>query len=125
MALTNAQYESIIREYEEKQIKNRHILENRLSDIRNAYPEYADLEDASASLSLSFTRRLIDVDKGAKQALTDASQTLRLKKEAFLLEKGYPADYLKPVHDCPDSSHYNWGETKKISHRNFNLHFHG
>ena len=102
MALTNAQYESIIREYEEKQTKSRHMSEARLHTIRTLHPEYAALEDAAASLSVSFTRRLIDGDKGAKQALTEALQTLRLKKEAFLLEKGYPADYLKPVHDCPD-----------------------
>lgn len=102
MALTNAQYESIIREYEEKQTKSRHMLEERLHAIRTAYPEYAALEDAAASLSVSFTRRLIDGEEGAKQALADSLRKLRSKKEAFLLEKGYPADYLEPVYDCPD-----------------------
>lgn len=72
MALTNAQYESIIREYEEKQTKSRHMSEARLHTIRTLHPEYAALEDAAASLSVSFTRRLIDGDKGAKQALTEA-----------------------------------------------------
>ncbi len=102
MALTNAQYESIIREYEEKQIKSRHILEARLLDIRTSYPEYAALEDDVSSLSVSYTKRLIDGETDAKRKLSDALRALTLKKEAFLAKKGYPADYLASVYDCPD-----------------------
>lgn len=102
MALTNAQYESILREYGEKQTRSRHLLEERLSRIRSAYPEYTALEDASASLASSFTKRLIDGEKGAREELSDTISSLRLKKEAFLLEKGFPADYLEPVYECPD-----------------------
>lgn len=102
MALTNAQYESIIREYEEKQTRNRHILEKRLHDIRTSYPEYTALEDAAPSSSVAFTRRLIDGEEDARQELSQSLQTLRSKKKNFLLEKGYPADYLEPIYDCPD-----------------------
>lgn len=102
MALTNAQYETIIREYEEKQTRNRHILEERLRTVRTACPEYAALEDAAASLSVAFTRRLIDGDQGARKELADSLQALKAKKRSFLLEKGYPADYLDPVYDCTD-----------------------
>lgn len=102
MALTNAQYETIIREYEEKQTRNRHILEERLRTVRTACPEYAALEDSAASLSVAFTRRLIDGDQGARKELADSLQALKAKKRSFLLEKGYPADYLDPVYDCPD-----------------------
>lgn len=102
MALTNAQYETIIHEYEEKQTRNRHTLETRLQKIRSVYPEYAALEDAVSSLSVSFTRRLIDGEPDAKKDLSDSLQTLRRRKEDFLVEKGYPADYLEPVYDCPD-----------------------
>ena len=102
MSLTNAQYETIIREYEEKQTRNRHQLEMRLSEVRSAHPEYADLEDAVSSLSVSFTKRLIDGETDAKQELSDSLQELARKKEDFLLKTGYPAHYLTPVYDCPD-----------------------
>lgn len=102
LALTNAQYETIIHEYEEKQTRNRHKRETRLQEIRNAYPEYTALEDAVSSLSVSFTRRLIDGEEDAKRDLSESLRMLRQKKESFLVEKGYPADYLKPVYDCPD-----------------------
>lgn len=113
MALTNAQYESIIREYEEKQTKSRHMLEERLSHIRNSYPEYAALEDASSSLASSFAKRLIDGEEGARQALSTSLQDLSLKKEAFLLEKGFPADYLEPVYECPDCRDTGYIQQKK------------
>ena len=41
MALTNAQYESIIREYEEKLNTSRHALEKRKQEIYGSIPEYA------------------------------------------------------------------------------------
>lgn len=102
MALTNTQYESIIREYEEKQAKSRHMLEERLTHIRSAYPAYAALEDASASLSSSFTKRLIDGEEGAREALSHALQELRRQKRDFLSENGFSADYLEPSYECPD-----------------------
>lgn len=102
MALTNTQYESIIREYEEKQIRNRHRLEERLVQIRKTFPEYAALEDAAASRASSFTRRLIDGDREARRELSESTKELRQKKQAFLAEKGFPADYLEPVYECPD-----------------------
>ena len=92
----------IIREYEEKQTRNRHKSEARLSGIRNAYPEYAAMEDTVSSLCVSFTRRLIDGEENAKQELSDSLSALRQKKDSFLVQKGYPADYLDPVYDCPD-----------------------
>lgn len=102
MALTNAQYDSIIREYEEKRTKSRHILEEHLAHIRSSYPEYAVLEDSSASFASAFTRRLIDKEDGARQELSESLRALHLKKKAFLLEKGFPADYLEPVYECSD-----------------------
>jgi len=89
------------------------MLEEKLAHIRNSYPEYAALEDASASLSSSFTRRLIDGEEGARQALSESLKELRLKKEAFLLEKGFPADYLEPVYECPDCRDTGYMQHKK------------
>ncbi len=113
MALTNTQYESIIRKYEEKQTKNRHLLEVRLSRIRQDYPEYEALEDMSASLSSSFTERLIDGEEGAKQELSYSLKALRQEKKNFLLKKGFPADYLEPVYECPDCHDTGYVEQKK------------
>lgn len=113
MALTNTQYESIIREYEEKQIKSRHLLASRLSRIRQDYPEYEALEDMSASLSSSFTERLINGEEGARQELSDSLKKLRQEKKDFLLKKGFPTDYLEPVYECPDCHDTGYVKQKK------------
>ncbi len=102
MALTNTQYETIIREYEEKQNRSRYGLERRLSRIRIAIPEYAALEDAAASLSASFTRRLIDGDENARRELSETLEKIRCQKKELLISKGFPPDYLDPVYECPD-----------------------
>lgn len=102
MALTNTQYETIIREYEEKQNRSRYELERRLSRIRIAIPEYAALEDAAASLSASFTKRLIDGDKNARRELSEALEKIRSQKKELLVSKGFSPDYLEPVYECPD-----------------------
>ena len=72
MALTNAQYESIIREYEEKLNTSRHALEKRKQEIYDSIPEYAALENNAAELSVEYTRKIIDGVPGARQQLSTA-----------------------------------------------------
>jgi len=102
VALTNAQYESIIREYEEKQNKSRRELTKRRELIRETVPGYTALEDAAASFASSFTKRLIEGDPDAKKELSEALENLRLQKEELLSSNGYPSDFLEPVYECPD-----------------------
>ncbi len=102
MALTNAQYESIIREYEEKQNRSRHELSLRLSEIYSKIPEYKALEDAVASLATDFTRRLIDGDETAKEDLRTTLREMGDMKKSLLVSNGFPPDYAEPVYECPD-----------------------
>lgn len=113
MALTNTQYESIIREYEEKQNRNRHEMERRLTVVRNAIPEYADLEDAIPSLSASFTKRLIDGEENARAELSESLRDLSRQKSSLLSAYGFPADYLEPVYECPDCKDTGYIEREK------------
>lgn len=113
MPLTNAQYETIFHEYEEKQNKSRHDLEKRLARVRAALPAYAALEDATASLSTAYTRRLIDGDNAAKQELSDSLRNLRRQKADVLEKGGFPSDYLAPVYECPDCRDTGYIDGKK------------
>lgn len=47
MALTNTQYNSIMREYEERQTKNRHLLEERTARVYRQVDGYRALCDLS------------------------------------------------------------------------------
>lgn len=101
MNLTNAQYDSIQREYDAIQLKNRRTLEKRREEIYTQIPAYAETADAVSSLSVSYGKRLLDGEPGAAQSYHEELAALSRKKAELLLSAGYPADYLDPVYDCP------------------------
>jgi len=102
VALSNAQYEAIFREYEIKQNKNRYLLENRIEKIYDTIPGYQEIDASISSLSVEYTKRLIDGDSHAKEDLSRELQTRSQQKKQLLLSHGYPVDYLEPIYDCPD-----------------------
>ena len=102
MALTNTQYNSIMREYEERQTKNRHLLEERTARVYRQVDGYRALCDCVASLSVSEGKKLLEGDTNALENLKSSIASLSLRKEQLLVRAGYPADYLSPLYDCPD-----------------------
>ncbi len=102
MALNKSQYESIIKEYEMAQDKNRHLLEQRRAAIYEQLPEYRRLDESTGSISVSLVGAVIDGQKDALKKLHDSLHEITLQKQKLLTEAGYPADYLEPVYDCPD-----------------------
>ena len=53
MALTNAQYDEIMRGYEQRQTENRHRLELRTKEIYEKEPRLTLLDDEISSTSVS------------------------------------------------------------------------
>ena len=113
MSLSNAQYEAILREYENKQNTERHELQKRQAYVETQVEGYRALEEATASLSTDFTRRLIDGDRSARDELTHSMQELTRRKEALLRKNGLPADYLQMHYDCPDCHDSGYNGSKK------------
>ncbi|MBD5544723.1 MAG: ATP-binding protein [Lachnospiraceae bacterium] len=101
MALTNAQYDSIMRNYEKKQSKNAYLLNSRFKEILEKIPEYQETDHAISSLCMERGRQLLNGDKHATASLHDQVLSLSRKKKELLKEAGYPDDYLEPVYDCP------------------------
>ena len=100
MPLTNQQYDSILREYEEKQNLSRRNQLRRITEIYEKIPEYEEIERTVSSVSVAQARKLLD---GDGQALADLKETLHSlsgKKAALLHAAGYPADYLEPEYAC-------------------------
>ena len=52
MPLNNSQYDAIIRTYEEKQTRNRHILEERRAYVYAHIDGYREMDDSIASISV-------------------------------------------------------------------------
>lgn len=102
MSLTNAQYEAILREYEQKQIRQRHDLAERLREVYLHVDGYKKLEEETASLSTRFTIRLMDGDASAREELSASLKKISSEKALLLKQSGYPADYLQPRYECAD-----------------------
>lgn len=102
MALSNTQYNTIMRSYEERQTRNRHLLEERTAHILSHVEGYEALSDSIASLSIAQGRKLLEGDEHALTDLKTSLRALSRKKEQLLVKAGYEADYLSPIYDCPD-----------------------
>lgn len=100
MALTKAQYDSIIREYENRQTQNFHELSRRKEQIYNAIPQYKQLEDEIASTSVARAKALIDGEEYNAEEYRKQIADVNKRKEHLLKEHGYPADYLEPGYTC-------------------------
>ncbi len=102
MALTNQQYDAIMKGYEATQTRNRHLLEERRDRVYECLPEYKGLEDSIGSLCVSYGKRMLTGEDAAKVRLADALAQLRRRQTDLLIGAGFPEDYLEPIYDCPD-----------------------
>ena len=100
--MNNTQYDAIIRTYEEKQNKNRHLLEERRAHIYAHVDGYKEMDDSIASISVEQGRKLLEGNESAISELKHLLRSLSESKASLLAASGFPADYLEPVYDCPD-----------------------
>ncbi|MCR5268503.1 MAG: ATP-binding protein [Lachnospiraceae bacterium] len=100
MPLSNAQYDAIMRTYDDRRAANRHILEDRREEVYDLIPEYRELEIKLGNLSVEQGRRLIMGDDGALEELRTQIRGIADRKKSLLSEYGFPADYLDEICTC-------------------------
>ena len=81
MALSNTQYNSLIRRYEAKQLENHHIVMERINSLYQKIPRLAEI---------------------ALPLFKETLSTLIAEKKQLLISHGYPENYFEPPYDCPD-----------------------
>ena len=81
MALTNSQYDTIIRTYEEKQLSNRRSLEERQLFVNTHVAGYQELSQQVASLSVQHAKPLLNGDQTALNKLKQSLKELHLQKK--------------------------------------------
>ena len=94
MALSNSQYDAIMREYGRQQLENQHQLEARRNEIYRVIPAVRELEAEIAGRSVAGAKRLLAGDTGALAELREELADLREQKAILIRAKGYPEDYL-------------------------------
>lgn len=110
MPLSNSQYDDIMRDYDKRQLNNRHLLDTRRSEIYQKIPRIQEIDALVASNAVQSARLYLDGDSSAVSSLKENLDALRTEKQHLLLEHEYPADYLEPIYtcrDCRDSGYIN------------------
>lgn len=106
MALSNSQYDAIMREYGRQQLENQHQLEARRNEIYRVIPAVRELEAEIAGRSVAEQRPLLGRGYGSVCELREELADLREQKAILIRAKGYPEDYLTLHYRCPDCRGY-------------------
>ena len=102
MALSNSQYDAIMREYGRQQIENHHKLEERRKEIYARLPVVRQLEAEIAERSVACAKKRLEGDKRVLDRLKEDLRDLREQKALIIRAAGYPDDYLELHYRCPD-----------------------
>lgn len=100
MAMDNAQFDAIMRKYDQLQLQHKHELNRRFEEVYAKIPEYKALDEAVSTIAMSYGRQLIEGDVSALADLKAELADLSSKKEQLLLENGFTKDYLAMQYSC-------------------------
>lgn len=100
MALTNAQYDTIMQGYNRRRLTARKIQEERTTEIYNKLPEYKDLDELTATLAIEQGKKRLTGDTGSMEELADILEDLNRQKKLLLTAAGYSVNYLDPQYTC-------------------------
>ena len=101
MALTSTQYESIRQEYANRRINSQKLLDERTREIYEKLPEYKELDELTATLSVQHGKRVIMGESDTLDELKDILEDLNRQKKLILTSAGFSVNYLDPVYTCP------------------------
>lgn len=102
MPLSNTQYDTIIREYNAKQIRNQHMIDDRMREVYGKDHRLKAIDDKISSCSLVQARKLLNGDVNALARLRSQLFDFRQQRLAILKELGYSEQYFEPAYECPD-----------------------
>lgn len=102
MSLKNYQYNSILRQYDDRQAASRALLEQRRAEVDAAIPAYRELEHRIIEGSIRCAEQAFYGGQDTIDALRKENERLSRQKQELLVAAGFPADYLAPVYHCPD-----------------------
>lgn len=102
MPLSNSQYDEILREYDAKQTRNRHLAEKRREEVYAKEPRLQELDDMISSSCVNHARMHLNGENPSITALRKKVDKCRKERHQILQKMGLSEDDLLPSYDCPD-----------------------
>lgn len=115
MPLNNFQYDSLMREYNQRQLHNKHIQDAHIKEAYDRIPRLAEIDGEIAGLSLKKARLLLGESSSGDFDLSAAIDGLAMERTTLLLKNGYPKDYLTLHYDCPICKDTGYVDNKKCA----------
>lgn len=113
MALSNSQYNQMMRTYEQRRLENERGLRERYNEAYRLIPELEETDHKISSLSIKKARQLLDGDEKALFSLKEELNTLILRKKQLLKDNGLAPDFLELRYTCPDCQDTGYIGTEK------------
>lgn len=113
MALSNSQYDELMRTYEQRQTDNEYKLRMRYKEVYSSIPALKEIDDAISSLSVEKAKKLIGGDASALSSFKTDMAGLIKKKQSLLKKNHFPSDYLELHYTCPDCRDTGYQGTRK------------
>lgn len=102
MSLTNAQYDQIMRRYDENHRNAIMDRDSRIEYVMTHVAGYRELQDQVSKLTLDHTRRAVSGDKDALPKLHSLLADINLRKQQLIAAANLPTDYLDIHYTCQD-----------------------
>ena len=113
MALSNSQYDSIMRIYNRIQLEKKHELDERMKEVYEKIPAVREMNEEIGSAAVRSARQLLAGDEKAVEKLRKTIADLKEERQVLMEAYGYPADYLEMKYECPDCRDTGYQDVKK------------
>ena len=100
MALSNSQFDAIMRVYNQRQFRNKREQDERIREIYEKIPQIEALNDEIAAVMAKAGRKNLMGDTEGVKALKDEAALLRKQKIQYLERNGYPKNYMDMQYHC-------------------------
>lgn len=113
MALTNSQYNKIMREYDRIRLKHAREQEERIQNVYETIPAIRELDQEITTLAAGQARKLLGGDKNSLQNLKVRMADLKEQKRILLLANGYAENTLSLQYTCDRCRDTGYVDNKK------------
>ena len=101
MALTNSQYDVVMREFEDRRMRHERDFRKVLDKTYQNFPRLKEIDDEIASLSLKKAQIALGASSDNDFDLNDCIKDLLSEKKALLEVAGFADGIAAPNYDCP------------------------
>ncbi|MCI8465212.1 MAG: ATP-binding protein [Lachnospiraceae bacterium] len=89
-----------MREYQKRQLENRHRQEARIREVYQALPRMEQFDGEIGAVSLEQAKKLLAGEEDALHKLRFKLKELKESREALLAVGGFPPDYMEQTYTC-------------------------